>query len=270
MAYVIYKYSLGKTNEYEIKYAGRHGAKGEKRKKRAKPTPEQIKKQNQRNKEKLVCRKIKLNFDEGDYWCTLKFPRGTRLPVEEVKDIFSKFYRNLAGKYKRRGHELKWIARMEIGSRGGIHIHIIINRIPDGDKLIQSTWKSGRVNFGMLDDNVDQLAAYLVKPPKDEEEERQLGLFDISGQKKLRSYTCSRNLKEPVPEKKVYTHRTVRKILMDGPKATPGFFIDKNSIRQGINHMTGYSYLYYTEVRINPPPNRREKENAESQYIHDQ
>ena len=71
--------------EYEIKYKGKYGAKGEKRAKRKKATPEQIKMQNQRNREKNVRRLIKANFGENDYWITLKYPKGTRLKIEDVK-----------------------------------------------------------------------------------------------------------------------------------------------------------------------------------------
>lgn len=267
MAYERYLWRFPGSVEHEYKYVGRYGAKGEKRQPRQKPTKEQIAKQNQKNKEKHVRRLIKANFSPGDYWATLKLPKGTRMPVEEVKKLFAKFIRSLKGKYQRRGEELKWIARMEIGSRGGIHIHMIMNRIRDADKLIQDSWKYGRVNFEQLYEDGDyvKLAEYIVKPPRDEEEERQLSLFDLGGQKKLRTYSHSRNLIEPVPEKKTYSHRTVRRMIENGPKAAQGYYIDKNSIVTGVNPYTGYSYLYFTEIKIK----RKEEENAESQYLYD-
>ena len=46
------------SNEYEYKFAGRYGAKGEKRQQREKATPEQIQKQNQSNREKKVRREM--------------------------------------------------------------------------------------------------------------------------------------------------------------------------------------------------------------------
>ena len=64
--------------EYEFKYAGRYGAKGEKRAERKRASPEQIKKQNQTIRENNVRRLIKANFDGYDLWCTLKYPRGAR------------------------------------------------------------------------------------------------------------------------------------------------------------------------------------------------
>ena len=48
----VYRYGPGeKYIEHEIKCAGRYGAKGEKRAQKKKATPEQIKKQNQWNRE---------------------------------------------------------------------------------------------------------------------------------------------------------------------------------------------------------------------------
>ena len=68
--------------ETECKYAGKYGAKGEKRAKRKKPTPEQVAKQNQINKENRIRRLIKANFYPSDLWVTLKYPKGTRKPFE--------------------------------------------------------------------------------------------------------------------------------------------------------------------------------------------
>lgn len=60
--------------EHEYKFMGRYGAAGEKRQAKRKPTKEQIQKQNQWNREKLMRRLIKANFCENDYWITLKYP----------------------------------------------------------------------------------------------------------------------------------------------------------------------------------------------------
>lgn len=48
------------SNEYEYKFIGNYGANGEKRHKKQKASPEQIRKQNQRNKEKRIRRLEKL------------------------------------------------------------------------------------------------------------------------------------------------------------------------------------------------------------------
>lgn len=253
MAYWLDTWSFQGSREYEYKWQGKYGAKGEKRNKKIKPTPEQVRKQNQLHKEKTVRRLIKANFLPGDLWVTLKYPAGRRKPVWEVKKDFNNFIDSMRGKYKRRGHIFKFISRLEVGERGGIHIHIIIPRIrgSDTDLLVQKSWKHGRVNFASIyeEGGYEKLASYITKPP-DEEIEKQLSLFPEEEQKEFVRYSCSRNLVRPQPERKIYQRWTVRKLVEEGPKPTPGFYIDKNSIHSGVNSFTGMTYLHYTEYRI--------------------
>lgn len=253
MAYTVYIYRFENSIEYEIKHKGRYGAKGEKRAPRRKPTPEQIKKQNRENKATLVRRLIKLNFDAGDLWTTLKYPKGARPALPQVQKDIKNFIARLRRAYTSMGEELKYIYRLEIGRLGGVHIHIIVNRSrgrPDTDKLIQEKWLAGRVNCESLYKRGDykELAEYMVKQP-DEETERQISFFPEEERKRLCTYSPSRNLIRPVPEKHVYRRRTLRRLFEDGPKPSDGYYIDKNSIVYGINPYTGMSYYRYTEIR---------------------
>ena len=81
MAYWHDIYRFSRSIEHEFKFAGKYGAKGEKRQKRIKPTPEQIALQNQRNKETKMRRTIKLNFRERDLWCCCKYPAVLRQTI---------------------------------------------------------------------------------------------------------------------------------------------------------------------------------------------
>lgn len=240
--------------EYEYKYAGKYGARGEKREKRKKATPEQIKKQNQANREKRMRRLIKANFVPDDLWTTLKYPEGTRKGVDAVKKDLRQFLADMRKEYKKRGEIFKFVYRMEIGQQGGIHIHILVNRArgkPDTDILIQSLWSHGRANYESIYEQggYQKLANYIVKPP-DEEMEGQLSLFPEQARKELVKYSSSRNLIRPEPERTVYRRWTVKSLIEQGPKPTPGYYIDKNSIRSGVNRYTGMSYFHYTECRI--------------------
>lgn len=254
MAYWEKIWRFPNSTEYEWTYAGKYGAKGEKREKKKKATPEQVKKQNQANREKTMRRLIKANFVPDDLWCTLKYQKGTRKPVQEVKADLKACLDGMRREYKKRGEPFKFIYRMEIGERGGIHIHILINRVrgkPETDVLIQRLWKQGRVNYESIYEQggYEQLANYIVKPPP-EEMEGQLSLFPEKDQKELRKYSSSRNLIRPEPERKEYRRWTLRRLIEEGPKPTPGYYIVKDSIVCGKNPYTGMSYYQYTENRI--------------------
>lgn len=253
-------WSFRNSNEYEIKYKGRYGAKGEKRAPRKKATREQIKKQNQLKREKEVRRIIKANFNLNDLWVTLKYGAGERPSVSEVTNDLRRFKNHMRMSYKKREQVFKFIQRIEVGKYGGVHIHMLVNRIkgePDTDELIAKYWnpkrQNGGVNLTPLYQKGDykDLASYIVKEPNEEQYE-QLSLFQMEERKQFIKYSTSRNLERPLPETKEYTRRTVRKIIKNGIKPTPGFYIDEESVDIGTNPYTGMSYIHYTELRIKP------------------
>lgn len=250
--YVQDKWIIKDSIEYEIKYFGKYGARGEKRSKKKKPTPEVIKKQNQKNRIKKMKRLIKANFDKGDLWITIKYPKGTKKHVIDVKKDMRKFNDTMRRKHKAHDSEFKFVNRMEIGKQGGIHIHMLTNRIDGVDtaELLQKAWKHGRINYAVLDDGeYEDLAAYIVKEP-DEEVYKQLSLFPMEERKEFIKYSTSRNLVRPAPERKTFKKKTVRKMIDEGITATPGYYVVKDSIRMGVNPYTGMSYINYTERKI--------------------
>lgn len=246
MAHWRKKWEFLNSIEYEFTYKGNYGAKGETRAPKQKITPEQVKKQNITNRKNYVRRLIKQNFMQGDYWITLKYPKGTRKPLEVVQKDVKRFIDGMRRAYRKQGVELKYIYRIEVGKRGGLHIHIILNRTrgkPETDVLVSRYWKGGHPHFALLyeEGGFDQLASYLTKPPENCEDAR-----------KARGYVPSRNLEKPQVQKKYYWRRTVEKLIREGPKPREGFYIDKDSIVSGVNPFTGMSYLHYTEIRLEP------------------
>lgn len=256
MGYYVDIYRFSNSTEYEYKYAGKYGAKGEKRAPKKKPTKEQIEKQNQYYRANRVRRLIKANFWPNDLWITLKYPKGTKKPVAEVKKDLKTFLGKMRKEYKKIGKPLKFVYRMEIGEHGGIHIHMLMNRIRGEtdsftDIMVQQYWNNGRVNYTSIyaTGGYKDLAAYIVKQPA-AELEGQLSLFPETERKMLCSYSTSRNLVRPEPERIRYSRRTVRKLIEEGPKPKEGYYIEADSVRIGVNPYTGMSYLYYTESRI--------------------
>lgn len=254
-------YKLFNSIDHEIKYKGKYGRKGEKRAPRKKATPEQMQKQNQRNREKNIWRKMRANFFPGDLFVTLKFFKGTSLTKEEVLSIRDDFFNKLRRVYRKIKQPLKFMYRIERGELGGIHFHIVVNRTdisPGTAMIIQGIWKKyGYVNFTPLyeEGNLKGLAEYIVKPAKETKEgiTGQLTLFGEEEECQLFSiYNCSRNLIVPEPETHSYSRYTVKDLIEEGPRPTQGYYIDRNSIVSGINPYTGMSYIYYTEVRLKP------------------
>ena len=256
MALGVTTYDCGDVIEHEYNFMGKYGVKGEKRAPHKKATPDQIAKQNTANKVKRVRRIILLNFHPWDMWLTLKYPRGTRKTSKEVLDDVKEWTDKLRPKYRKVGEELKWIRRIEIGRYGGIHVHILVNRprnIKDPDLVFKKLWGRAGINFQSLreEGGYEQLASYLCKKG-DNEVEGQLSFLPEEDRKRCLSYSTSKNLVRPedVRTRKKYSHWTMRRIIENGPEPREGYYIDKNSIRTGINPFTGMSYYNYAEIKI--------------------
>lgn len=268
--YLDKSYDLGDCIEHELCYAGARGGKREKRGARQKPTSEAQQRINQRNRETLIRRKITMNFRPGDLWATLKYPKGARKPVREVMKDWTDFTRRVRSAFRKAGEQFRYIYRIEIGKLGGIHIHLVMNRIEGADTglLVNDCWTMARHRddpdpaelAGRMNGHVDveylygsgdyaKLAAYIVKPPQSDDGQMFFAGLGIEAKKAFMRYGCSRNLKKPEAKVKLYRHWTMRRILEDGPKPRPGYYIDPDSIWTGVNPFTGWSYYQYREVR---------------------
>lgn len=245
------------SNDHEFHWKGNYGAKGEKRSPRTKKTSKEIEYQNRWNKSKKIRRLLKMNFEDGIF-LTLTYQKGMRKPMEEVKRDCENFRTCMRRAYTKMGIPFKYIYCIEIGSRGGIHIHMVINRT-DGsietEKLVSQKWKHGHPNVKSIyesDDDYEQLACYMAKMPEESDKKEDKGKIErmVELTDETYCYGTSRNLDEPEVEHKTYLSYTVKKMIREGPKPTPGYYIDKNSIRTGVNRFTGMSYLYYTEHLI--------------------
>ncbi len=237
-------WDCGNTREVEEKHTGRYGARGQKRQKRRKATPEEIAKQNKWKRERDVRRLIKWNFGAGDYWFTLTYKKGSRPPWKQIQKDMSRFIRKLRDKYKKYGWELKYIYRLEIGKRGGPHVHILINRKSNDETdtglLVETLWEHGHAQTKRVYDvDSGELAQYITKPLQEHEPED------------LKRYHPSRNLIRKEPEKKAVLRRSLvdRYGIPVEPKPPKGWAVIPGSVRQGTNPVTGYAYRHYILIK---------------------
>lgn len=229
------EYHFKNSIEVEEYVTGRFGAKGEKRQEKKKATPEQVEKQNQFNRTKNARRRIKNNFKEDDFYLTFTFEKSKRPgSLDSAKKIWTKVQRKIRNECKKQKKKFKWMIRIEKGSKGAIHFHLIMNEIEDGLKIIKNIWKTyGYVYLKLLYEEGDfqKLAAYITKPAAEKEETY---------------YSHSRNL--PIPEPRV---KRIKEKKWKDVKPYKGFYIDKESLIEGINPVTGYMYRHYTMIRLN-------------------
>ena len=231
-------YDLGEVREIQKYYPLNYGAPGCPREKKKKKTPEEIKKQNETNKRRRFQRLLIANFGEGDIHMTLTYRKDLRPEtMDGAVEQRAKFLRSLKREYQKAGYDLKYLGVTEIGSKGAVHHHIVINN-PDGvnvTKIVQKFWPNGQQYQTPLyeDGEFEQLSSYLVKE-------------DTKGENTGTSYTSSRNLIRPEPKRE----KVISKRWKDPPKAPKGWEMIKETLFSGINPVTGYPYQRYMIRRI--------------------
>lgn len=237
MSYTKNIYNLGNAIEVEEKHTYRLRSPGMKREKKKKLTPAQMKAVNQKNKEKRCRRRLRKYFQENDYFVCLTYRKEERPSnMAEAKKDFSDTLRRIRREYAKAGYKVKWIRNIEVGTRNAWHIHLVINRIPDTDLILRNAWKKGKVICQLMYEKGEfkDLAAYLTKTPETD--------------KRLREsdHDTSKKLPLPDPKKKIYMHwRTWNKI-----RVSKGYYIDKDSVYEGVNPVTGYPFREYTLLKI--------------------
>lgn len=215
---------------------GRYGAPGMKRQEKKKATSEEVEQINRYNRERICRMKLMEHFEKNDYFTTLTCRKEERpSDMAEMKRYFSLAMRIIKREYKKRGHEVRWIRNIEVGSRGGWHIHMVINRISDTDLILKKAWIYGKAVSQLMYEQggFRKLAAYLTKTPKTDKR-----LVEAN-------YSTSRNLPLPEPEVTICRWSTWKSIRV--PK---GYYIDAESFREGINRITGYPYRSYTLLKM--------------------
>jgi len=230
----------GATIEVIKSYSKRVGVKTRSDKKMV--TKEEMEKINQMNAERKLRLKLNANFGVDDLFITLTYPKDERPSPEQAKKNIKKFLDSMRKEFKKLGTELKYINVTEY-QRTSIHHHLVINHIEGKDvsKIVRKLWKFGRPNFKYLDESgqYKDLAAYLIKETSKSFKENDGG--------HMQRYSCSRNLIMPEPKTQV-----IRKSARWAPEPKPikGYYIDKETVYNGIDPFTGLAYQKYTMVSL--------------------
>lgn len=210
-----------------------------KRKKRENPTPEHVKE----NNERLAVRHLSIllchNYEDGDYHIILTYKKEPE--PEEAERLLRNFLDRLRRLYKKHGLECKWTAVTEYKNKR-LHHHMILNRLDR--ELIAKTWKHGIVFFRELYGNGDyrKLAEYLIKETSKTFRE------DGISKCRYRHAKCVR-----YPDEKTDLSAKDGDLFRE-PKATSGYYLDRDSIQKGRNPYTGAPYLHYVEIALDDPP----------------
>lgn len=240
MPYIKETCKAGNTIEVRKYFTYGTHPKGEKRKKRINESPERIKNANQRNASRKLRRLMNHNFKDGDYlvrmdFCGEKKPTGSETMQKEMQN----FIRRLRNRFKKSDMPLKYIYVKEVGAKGSRHIHMIMNKCEI--EWIRSSWKVGAIHIDPLysEGQYSKIADYFIKYAKKTEE--------TEGMLIGKRWYASQNLIEPkVKKKKIAAGRFKKEI-----KPPQGYYLDKESISEGISELTGYEYFSYTFIKIN-------------------
>jgi len=221
-------------------HTGRYGAPGQKRNKKEKPTPDQVKRYNQKRKETVCRHKLREHFEENDLFIALTYAKDKRPEdMQQAKKDFALFARKVSARYKKAGEIAKWIRNIEVGTKGAWHVHVVLNRIPDADVIVKECWPHGKVWYELLYERGEyrDLAAYITKTP------------ETDPRLKEASYSTSRNLPVRDPEEvTIFRWQTWPEELRIRKDTAKNWDIDRESLYESVNRY-GHRFRQYTLIR---------------------
>lgn len=233
----------GKILEKKQYFANRLGI-HDKRNKKVNPSPECMKKANRRRAEEEIRWRLNANFhDRTDALVTFSYGKNEKQPegYEGLKKDQEALIRSLRGAYTSHGYTLKYLYCMEIGPKGSRHIHMVLSEAGNLPPiLLESCWGHGVVDVKPLNTDGDykNIAAYFTKYSGKTEE--------TTGEKLGRCFNCSRNVVRPQVKKRPIREKDLRK----DPVAPEGYYLDKDSLREGISEFTGRPFREYVFHRL--------------------
>lgn len=238
----------GKTVEVS-RYHINHIPKGPRHKKKEE-SPERIKKANLRRRTDRLRQLMNANFNDSFWSLTLTYRKGEEPEsIRGVRDDAADFVRRLRQCARLFGSDLKFIYVIGAGKHRR-HIHITVNALPDM-AIFTGCWIHGHVSMTRLYSNgqYKDLADYYIKNAQETKEQE-----EALGEKPGQMYVTSKNLTQPIEEKRVFFGR-----FKEDPDTIPGYYLEKDSIYKGFTSM-GFPLLRYTLIQ--------EKKNAGNETVH--
>lgn len=243
--YVRRELKYGNRIEIRKYHTCKYQGTGERRKKKEKPTPEQVKKNNEKQAVKKLFRLMVNNFTADDHHVVLNYANETRPDATGARKVIDKFLRKMRTWYKKQGLEFKWIMATEYKSKN-IHHHIVLNGADGVARAIQKIWREvggGGCHFTPLyeDQDFEGLVEYFVKETKK--------TFAEDDNPFRQRAQHSRNLKKPVEKKRVLKSAEWAKDP-SVPKALQeeGYTMDKDSVTNGFDFF-GFEFQEYVLIR---------------------
>lgn len=245
MPYMMKVSTAGKTVEVKKYFSaryGHHAPKGE----TVAPTSERVKRVNRRRAEEKLRLIMNANFVDGrDALVTLDFsPENRPESYDDMKRQVQNFLQRLRRKYKKLGIQCKYIWVGEIGPKGGVHVHMMLNEVDRiGGKGLMELWGLGATHIDTLwsHGQYRAIASYFMKYTDKTEE--------TTGVHLGKKYNPSHGLTQP----KVTVTVVMRNSFHRKVRPWKGYRLEKN--KEGneyyfaVSDITGLPYLSYTMVR---------------------
>ena len=231
----------GRTIEIRYYYTYRYNKEKGIRKKKEKPTKEAQERINYLHCQQTLTRIMNASFWRDDYYITMDYRKEQRPKDKEaMRRDAETFIKALRRAYQKAGIQLKYVYVAERGKRGALHHHMVISGGLDL-KILKDLWKKGWITIKPLSDTGQyrRLAEYFVKWSHEamkNDGER------IHG----KHWNGSKNLIHPVPVKQIVKSR---KGFQARARELKGYYVDKDSIQQGVHAVTGYPFFYYTLIK---------------------
>lgn len=193
---------------------------------------------NSRQAVKKLTWTMNANFDGTSLYVTWSYAKEKRPEgKKELRKDVEKLLRKIRKEFKTAGDIAKYVWVAEVGERGAVHIHMVLNAIEI--PRLKRCWDKGWIDVKPLDDSGQyrKLASYFVKYS----EKTMKTCEGFSG----RRYNSSKNLKIPEPTKTTVKARNAYNHTIEIPK---GWYLDKESIAESWHEVTGFMYFTYTLI----------------------